>query len=67
MTTVYISPPCNGRIYIAERSSKGYRKLLWSAMTQMPDVGSAVIDANRVPVKIRRAAYRKIYKCFASS
>jgi hypothetical protein len=59
---VFISQPHQGLVYIAERSRYGYRKLLWSVMTAMPLSLDTVIEASLVPVKVRRAAYRKIGK-----
>jgi hypothetical protein len=55
---VFISKPVDGHIYIAERSRKGSRRLLWSAMPVAPIAGNVRIEARDVPHIIRRAAYR---------
>jgi len=52
---IFISAPHNGTIFIAERSRKGSRKLLWSTHGQR-------IEANTVPYQIRRQAYRHLAK-----
>ena len=46
----FISQPLDGKIYIAEPSRKGSQKLLWS-----------VIEPHKVPLMIRRQAYRRFY------
>lgn len=62
MTTdngIFMSTPYRGRIYIAERSRKGLRGLLWSMMLEHDGVDMP-IDAREVPLIIRRQAYRHL-------
>jgi hypothetical protein len=62
----FISEPVAGRIYIAEHSRKGSRKLLWSVMPEIvPDNDRASgadvrTEARLVPLKVRRQAYRAL-------
>jgi hypothetical protein len=58
VTAVFISAPINGRIFLAARSRKGYRRLLWSAVPVAPTAGEIRIKAAEVPRLIRRQAYR---------
>jgi hypothetical protein len=53
----FTSQPHNGRIYIAERSRKGARNLLWSVMPEH-DGTDVRIGPREVPLAIRRQAYR---------
>jgi len=59
---MFISEPHNGLIYIAERSRRGNRKLLWSAVPKEPIAGDVRIEARTVPRSIRRKAYRDLRK-----
>jgi hypothetical protein len=45
------------RIYVAEPSRKGSRKLIWSVMPRAPVAADVRIEPRRVPLKVRRAAY----------
>jgi len=60
MRGIFISPPCNGQVYVAERSRKFARRLLWSVMPFKPVAPDTRIDAALVPLVIRRAAYRAL-------
>ena len=55
---IYISRPCDASIYVAERSRKGSRRLLWSVMPERSIIPERRIDASQVPTRIRRQAYR---------
>src|SRR5262252_10938275 len=59
---MFISPPLNGVIYVAELSRRGAGRangLLWSRVSVEPVDGvDRRIDAGQVPKRIRRAAYR---------
>lgn len=46
------------RIFIAEPSRKGSKKLLWSVMPRTPSGTDVRVDAADVPKRIRRQAYR---------
>ena len=59
---IFISEPYQGTVYIAEPSRRGSRKLLWSSMPITPIEADVRIDANTVPMRIRRQAYRRIYR-----
>jgi hypothetical protein len=56
---VYISEPIHGKYFIAERSPKGHRGFLWSSMPVEPTAGPSRVQASRVPLYIRKEAYRK--------
>jgi hypothetical protein len=45
------------RIFIAEPSRKGSRKLIWSVMPRAPIAADARIESRLVPLKVRKAAY----------
>lgn len=55
-----------GQIYIAEFSRRGSRKLLWSVMPKAPPAADVRIDAARVPLRIRRQAYRVLARKVAA-
>jgi hypothetical protein len=55
---VFISEPHDGVIFIAERSRRGSRKLLWSSMPVVRITADVRIEAREVPNRIRRKAYR---------
>ena len=59
---IFISAPHHGQIYIAECPRKGGLKLLWSVLPQQPTAPDVCIDAHRVPLAIRRQAYRVLGK-----
>jgi hypothetical protein len=49
---IFISQPRDARIYVAERSKKGYRKFLWSiGRAQIPSGPDMRIEASTVPKK----------------
>jgi hypothetical protein len=54
---IYISDPHLGRIFVAERSRKGSKKLRWSVMPEH-DGPDALCAPRTVPYRIRRQAYR---------
>jgi len=63
MHGIFISDPHDGMIYVAERSRRGSKKLLWSSMPQAPIAAAARrVDPAHVPYHIRRAAYRWLSK-----
>jgi hypothetical protein len=62
MHGLFISAPFNAQIFIAERSRKGSRKLLWSIMPEAPVAADVRIEACAVPLAIRRQAYRHLGK-----
>jgi hypothetical protein len=62
MHGLFISAPIDGRIYVAERSRKGSVKLLWSIMPHAPVAPDVRVEANEVPMAIRRQAYRALGK-----
>jgi hypothetical protein len=62
MHGIFTSAPHNGRVYVAERSRKGYSKLLWSVLPKAPTGGDVPIEARLVPFAIRRQAYRYLGK-----
>jgi hypothetical protein len=47
---VFGSEPHDGQIFIAERSRKGSRKLLWLVMSEAPIAADAGIAGWRVPI-----------------
>ena len=57
MRGIFISHPYAGRIFVAERSRKGSRKLLWSVMLEHHGADVRCLP-NDVPRTIRRAGYR---------
>jgi hypothetical protein len=59
---IFISALHDGQIYVAERPRKGGLKLLWSVKPQAPTAPDVRIDAHRVPLAIRRQAYRTLGK-----
>jgi hypothetical protein len=60
MHGIFISAPHAGDVYVAERSRKGSRKLLWSIMPAAPIAPDMRIAACAVPIGIRRQAYRHL-------
>jgi hypothetical protein len=58
MRGIFISKPHAGQIYIAERSRRGSRRLLWSVMPHAPVAADVRIKVQAVPLKIRRQGYR---------
>jgi hypothetical protein len=62
MHGIFISAPLDGRIYVAERSAKGHLTLLWSVVSATLLGCEQRIDAHRVPIVIRRQAYRRLGK-----
>jgi hypothetical protein len=62
MHGIFISAPHNGQVYVAERSRKGYSKLLWSVLPKAPTGDDVPIEARLVPFAIRRQAYRYLGK-----
>lgn len=54
----YISPAIRGKIYIAEPSRKGSRRLLWSVMSETHSADMRT-ESNKVPLVLRRQAYRR--------
>jgi hypothetical protein len=55
---LFISKAIAGMRYIAERFYKGRDNLLWSVITAALNQPDAPIDAQMVPERIRRQAYR---------
>jgi hypothetical protein len=62
MHGIFISAPIDGHIFVAERSGKGHLKLLWSVVSATLLGREQRIDAHRVPIVIRRQAYRRLGK-----
>jgi hypothetical protein len=54
--TMFGSEPHDGQIFIAERSRKGSRKLLWLVMSEAPIAADAGIAGWRVPIRKAAAA-----------
>ena len=48
--TMFGSEPHDGQIFIAERSRKGSRKLLWLVMSEAPIAADVGIAGWRVPI-----------------
>ena len=61
MKGIFISAPCDGQIYVAERSRKGKRLLLWSVMPHAPTAPDRRIEARYVPLPVKRQAWRAFY------
>lgn len=59
---MFISKPIDGMVYLAERSRKGSKKLMWSVMPVEPIAADVRIDAGEVPRLIRRKAYHLFEK-----
>jgi hypothetical protein len=55
---IFISKFLYGRRFVASRSRKGLRAFLWTVVS--PDLTSEIIEANAVPLAIRRQAYRHL-------
>jgi hypothetical protein len=58
---IFISEPCNGLYYIAERATrglKGAQKFHWSSMPVNPIAADRRINPAALPYRIRRQAYR---------
>ena len=54
---IFISGPHLGRIFVAERSRKGSKKLRWSVMPEHQGA-DVLCEPSTVPYRIRRQAYR---------
>lgn len=52
----YISAPHKGLIYIAELARRGCRKVIFSAMPELPTAADSYVPLRSVPLAIRRAA-----------
>jgi hypothetical protein len=57
---IFVSAPHRERVYVASRSRKGARHLLWSVMPAAPTAADVRVEASIVPIAIRRAAYRRL-------
>ena len=55
---MFVSKPYSGRVFIAQRSPRGYHKLVWSVLILASTRNDIRIEASKVPKRIRRAAYR---------
>lgn len=55
---MFISRSHDGNYYIAERSRRGYHRLLWSVVAVDPNTLVLPVEARDVPYRIRRQAYR---------
>lgn len=55
---MFISEPHAGHIFIAERSRRGSKKLLWSVMPVAPVAADVRIEPRAVPAPLRRRAYK---------
>jgi hypothetical protein len=55
---MFISEPHEGQIYIAERSRRGSKKLIWSVMPVAPVAADVRIEPRAVPAPVRRQAYK---------